>query len=374
MLTILVSQNVKSYLFLPIARDFVTDVGVSMMHIMELPKIVIIGRNLEDKIVDIVSDASSGKKVLVITGRTSYSVYGKNVADLLSKRFSVDVHIIEGDALEEYESILNSQRDYEVIIGIGGGKTIDVSKAVAYKMGSKFVSVPTVASHDGIASPMFSFMKGNSLYSKKARMPYAIVADLNVIESAPRRYLSSGCGDLVAKYTAVKDWVLGHKVNGEYYGDYAASLAKMSAEIVFKNAKRIGKGDTEGVKIVVEALISAGVAMGIAGSSRPCSGSEHLITHALTSLVKDPPLHGEACGLSTIVAAYMHRAAWRKVKETLAKVGAPTSLSDVGIDVQTFARAISIAPSIRPERYTILHKLRPSMEEAKKILYDVELA
>ncbi|PUA31896.1 MAG: hypothetical protein B9J98_05225 [Candidatus Terraquivivens tikiterensis] len=343
---------------------------------MELPNIVIIGRGLIDKVVEVALTASGGQPILIVTGKTSYSMYGRSVSEAMSEKASIEVHQVEADASQEVEVIrkILSKNKFGAIVGIGGGKVIDISKASAHEAGIRLVSVPTVASHDGIASPMVSMVDSGQPYSRMASMPFAVVADVEVIEKAPHRYLASGCGDLVAKYTAVKDWKLSHKITGEYFGDYSASLAYMSAEIIFRNARKIGKRKEDSIRTVVEALISAGVAMGIAGSSRPCSGSEHLISHALGRLMEDPPLHGERCGVATVLMALLHRAAWRRVKSALSSIGAPSDLSGLGVDEQTFVKAVTMAPEIRPDRYTILHKIRPTESDVRRMIREAELS
>ncbi|MEM3067000.1 MAG: sn-glycerol-1-phosphate dehydrogenase [Nitrososphaerota archaeon] len=342
---------------------------------MELPNLIIIGRSLIGKVAEVALTASSGQPILIIVGKTSYSIYGRSVSETIANKTSIEVHQVESDISQELEIIrkILSKNKFGAIVGIGGGKVIDVSKASAHEAGIRLVSVPTIASHDGIASPMVSMVDSGQPYSRMASMPFAIVADVDVIEKAPHRYLASGCGDLVAKYTAVKDWKLSHKITGEYFGDYSASLAYMSAEIIFRNAKKIGKRRHDSIRTVVEALISAGVAMGIAGSSRPCSGSEHLISHALGRLIEDPPLHGERCGVSTVLMALLHKAAWRRVKSALSSIGAPSDLSELGVDEQTFVKAVVMAPDIRPDRYTILHKLRPTESDVRRMLKEAEL-
>lgn len=347
-----------------------------MAHIMQLPNIVVIGRGLKDKVAEVALTASGGQPALVVTGKTAYSIYGRSVSEAIAKKTDVEVHHVEVEISQELETIrtILSKKRFGVVVGIGGGKVIDISKASAHEAGVRFVSVPTIASHDGIASPMVSAMDSSQPYSRMVSMPFAIVADIDVIEKAPHRYLASGCGDLVAKYTAIRDWRLSHKVTGEYFGDYAASLAYMGAEIIFKNARKIGKRKQDSIRTVVEALISAGVAMGIAGSSRPCSGSEHLISHALGRLIEDPPLHGERCGVSTIFAALAHKVAWKRVKTALSLVGAPADLSELGVDEQTFVKAVLMAPDIRPDRYTILHKLRLTESDVRRMLREAELS
>jgi glycerol-1-phosphate dehydrogenase [NAD(P)+] len=250
------------------------------------------------------------------------------------------------------------------IVGVGGGKSVDVGKLAAFKLRLPFFSVPTSASHDGISSPFASLRGLDRPYSVMAKPPVGILADIDVIASAPRRLLASGCGDLVSKLTAVKDWELAHRVTGEYYGSYSASLALMSANAVLDRSKTLGRFGKESVRDLVEALISTGVAAGIAGSSRPCSGSEHLFCHYLDMLAPEAGLHGEKCGIGTIMMAKLHGIDWRRVRSALKNVGAPVEASQIGVDDSQVTESLMKASSIRPDRYTILSKKKLTRSSA----------
>jgi glycerol-1-phosphate dehydrogenase [NAD(P)+] len=243
-----------------------------------------------------------------------------------------------------------------VVLGVGGGKTIDVAKLSSTREHIPFISAPTTASHDGIASPRASIKDLPTPTSVEAQSPIAIIADTNVISKAPHRLIASGCGDLIAKYTAVHDWTLGHKRTGEYYGDYAAALSNLSATLVTRNAELIRSRTEEGFRVVLEALLSCGVAMSIAGSSRPCSGSEHAFSHALDQVAPRPALHGEQCGVGSIVMSCLQGLDWKMIKRTLTIVGAPTTARELGIEPQYIIKALVQAGEIYPERYTILNE------------------
>ena len=116
---------------------------------------------------------------------------------------------------------------------------------------------------------------------------------------------------------------------------------------------------------IVEALISAGVASCIAGSSRPCSGAEHLFSHAVDKLEPGVGLHGEKCGIGTIMIAKLQGQDWEKIVKTLKGVGVPTTAKEIGLKPGTLAKALTIAQSLRPERYTILNEV--NMTEKKAI-------
>jgi glycerol-1-phosphate dehydrogenase [NAD(P)+] len=201
-----------------------------------------------------------------------------------------------------------------------------------------------------------------------AQAPIAIIADTNVISRAPWRFTVSGCGDVIAKFTAVRDWKLAHEETNEYYGGYAASLALMSARLVTENADLISRGSEEGLRVLMEALISCGVSMSIAGSSRPCSGSEHLFSHALEMIKPNYSLHGERCGVGTIVMAYLHKANWTRIRDTLRKLGAPTNTDELQIESEDATKALEMAATIRQERFTILNKINLSHDSCERLV------
>ncbi|MBC7130910.1 iron-containing alcohol dehydrogenase, partial [Candidatus Bathyarchaeota archaeon] len=254
------------------------------------------------------------------------------------------------------------------VFGVGGGTKIDVAKLASAWQGIPFISVPTTASHDGISSPLSSVKGFQKPFSVKAQAPIAIIADTRIIRMAPYRLVASGCGDVIAKITAVRDWKLAHEERGEYYGDYAASLALMSAKLVTESAEAIKSGSEEGLRVLLEALISCGVAMSIAGSSRPCSGSEHLFSHSLDIIRPNCSMHGERCGVGTIIMAYLHDADWTLIRDTLKILGAPTTANELGVTNEEAIRALFMASSIRPDRYTILNKLNLSLERCAEVL------
>jgi glycerol-1-phosphate dehydrogenase [NAD(P)+] len=249
-----------------------------------------------------------------------------------------------------------------LIIGIGGGRSVDIAKLIGFNLNKPFVSIPTSASHDGIASPFVS-VKGDKPHSLVATAPLGVFVDVDIIKKAPKKLLASGCGDLIAKITAVQDWQLGRDKTGEYYGRYSAELALMSAKFLIKNSTRFSKKGLH-VREIVEALISAGVASCIAGSSRPCSGAEHLFSHAVDKLKPGVGLHGEKCGIGTILISKLQGQNWKQVVKTLKDVGAPTTAKEIGLEPDVLAKALTIAQSLRPERYTILKEVDMTEDKA----------
>jgi glycerol-1-phosphate dehydrogenase [NAD(P)+] len=141
----------------------------------------------------------------------------------------------------------------------------------------------------------------------------------------------------------------------------------MSAKIIMDSAETIKKGGEENVRKVVKALISCGVAMSIAGSSRPASGSEHKFSHALDMIAPSPALHGEQCGVGTIMMMQLHGRDWEHIRDALISIGAPTTAKDLGIEDEYIIEALVRAREIRPERYTILEEVKLDEKQAEKL-------
>jgi len=300
-----------------------------------------------------------GKRALIVSDSTTLKLAGRGVHRSLKEiNFDADCVLIKEADMKTVKATqkLVKKNKNDFLLGVGGGRCIDVAKLASFYGGKPFVSVPTAASHDGIASSRASIKGGKKPTSIEAHTPIAVIADTLIIKRAPRRLLAAGCGDLVANLTAVRDWELAHRLKGEPFSEYAAALSSMSAQLVLENAGIIRRHTEESVRKVVKALISSGVAMSIAGSSRPASGSEHLFSHALDLVAPKPALHGEQCGVGAIMMMYLHGNDWQAIREALQTVGCPTNAKELGIAPRYIVKALTIAHRIRPERYTILKK------------------
>jgi glycerol-1-phosphate dehydrogenase [NAD(P)+] len=321
---------------------------------MQLPRDVVIGHDALAQLPPVCEDLKLGESALVIAGPRTMEVAGSRVVDLLAESRSVETALITTISVERIQEIEETAAEVDFFVGVGGGTVIDTAKIVSFNLDRPFVSIPTAASHDGIGSARASVpMEGGSV-SLEAHPPMAIIADTGVIAAAPHRLLASGCADIISNYTAVLDWELSQRLRGETFSEYAASLSRMTAEILVKNADMLKPHTEESAWMVTKALVSSGVAMSIAGSSRPASGGEHKFSHALDRLAPGKGLHGEQCGIGTIITMYLHGGDWRGIRASLRRIGAPVTPAEVGIDDEIAVQALLEAKNIRPERFTIL--------------------
>lgn len=324
---------------------------------MQLPRDIVIGNGVINEVRNVCTDLKLIDNALVVTGKSTKGIAGEIVQDSLQDvGQNVELVISESASMKEVERIRKHaiESGTKYFLGVGSGKTIDVAKLVATDLEVPFISVPTAASHDGIISSRASIKDGKTTTSIQANAPMAVIADTEIIANAPYRLLAAGCGDIISNCTAVLDWQLASRLQNVQFSEYAAALASMTAQILIDSADSIKPELESSVRMVVKALVSSGVAMSIAGSSRPASGSEHMFSHALDRIADEPALHGEQCGVGTILMMYLHGGDWKKISDALQVIGAPTTAKELGIEDKYILEALVLSHTIRPERYTIL--------------------
>jgi len=342
----------------------------SKSKIMELPRSVVVGHDVLDQIPDVCIKLGFPKNGLIVADEMTRSIAGNAVKDFLQDSgFTTDIVMIkeaDDDTVKTVEE-LAGEADTGFLLGVGGGRPIDVAKCSSFNSELPFISVPTTASHDGIVSSRASISVKGVKQSLEAHSPMAVVADTSIITNSPPRMLAAGCGDIISNKTAVLDWKLAQRLRNEEYSSYAATLSDITASLLMENASEIKLGLEESTWQILKALVASGVAMSIAGSSRPASGSEHKFSHALDRMAKTPCLHGEQCGLGTIMMMYLHGGDWERIRDTLADIGAPVNVDNVEISKEEVVQALVMAHEIKPERYTILGYKGLSEEAAESL-------
>ncbi len=179
--------------------------------------------------------------------------------------------------------------------------------------------------------------------------------------------LAAGCGDVISNLTAVLDWKLAHRLKAEEYSSFAATLAVSAADQILENIHAIRPGLEQSAWLVVKSLVVSGVSMAVAGSSRPASGAEHLLSHALDRVAPGAAMHGEQVAVGSIVMMHLHGGDWTRIRNALETLGAPTTAKQLGIPGRKFVQALTTCHSLRPDRYTILGESGLTREAAQEV-------
>ncbi len=298
------------------------------------------------------------KKVAILTGN-----YGeKLVTEKKIDSHFQDVVLINVRKCKDISYIRSFiiHKKAELILAVGGGSVNDISKYISMETSIPLIYVPTILSNDGIASPI-SIIKINGNYkSLGTTPPIGIIADIEVISKSPKIFLLSGLGDLISNLSAILDWELANREIGEKIDIFAKNIAFSSAINILYNFRK-GKYDTifesKFIEDLFNGLIMSAISMIIAKSSRPASGAEHNISHAMDKL-NIGKLHGIQVGFATLFTLYLHGA--KDILEDVLKLykqfNFPIYFTSLEISEKIFIEALKLAPFIR-SRYTILNKL-----------------
>lgn len=267
-------------------------------------------------------------------------------------------------------------KDSDIIISIGGGRVLDVGKHTATKLRINYISIPTAPSNDAIASPtaVLKDAEGKS-QAIGVNMPLGVLVDLEVMAQAPANIIAGGIGDLLSNISALKDWKLGKEDKQEVIDDFAYLLSETSIETLYTpycSLQKINVTEPDFLRRLTQGLVLSGISASIAGTSRPFSGGEHEISHAIDTLFPGSGMHGHQAGYATLLTEEMRGSDWKSLAGFFKSVGVPTSYTAFNLTEDQMVKVIQYAPQTRPDRYTILEKLNLSEEQIRKTLRTVE--
>lgn len=316
------------------------------------------------------------RSVTVISGKGPTCRITERIVAKLKLRPSRFTHLLCTDNTLQTIGPLEAEvrrHSTEVIIGIGGGTVLDVVKWIGWKTALPCMLVPTALSNDAVCSPVASIrVTPKGKLSIMVGMPWAVVIDLDIAALSPPRLFASGAGELLSNITALEDWQLAHRVKKEKIDPFAFMLANQAAQsfIHADGESRISPASL--LRITAEALIMSGIAMAVAGSSRPCSGSEHLISHALDLISGGKALHGEQVALAALISEHLQGKGdpGSSLRPLFKRFRLPTHYAELGYSKEEMIAAIRQAPSLR-NRYTILHEAKLTPGQIGSLLDDV---
>jgi glycerol-1-phosphate dehydrogenase [NAD(P)+] len=277
---------------------------------------------------------------------------------------SVQARSIAGSSFERASELFTELWGRcDAFVGLGGGQALDTAKYVAFLSDRPYYAIPTSLSNDGFASPGVSLTLSGHRRSLRSAMPFAVVVDTDVCINAPYPLWWSGVGDLLAKLTAIFDWKLAFHIVGTPVNDFAALLSDATVHQFMADPNRT----IDGARLLATALMLNGIAMEICGSSRPASGSEHLISHALDMVSSRPRLHGLQVGLATYIVSRLQAQSTERIASVFDATGFWKGVKADPFSRREWIEAVRMAPTLKQNFYTILSH-RDCVPEVEEIL------
>jgi glycerol-1-phosphate dehydrogenase [NAD(P)+] len=330
--------------------------------------------------VDVRANALDDVTQLVIDGRISSDgrfalVVGPGIGDEVVRRIGAglpndDVFVVTDDRIDTAMALAEGirTRRVDVVVAVGGGRTLDVAKLASSRLGLPMVAVATSLAHDGVASPVAVLTVGDARASFGVATPVAVVVDLELVGRSPVRMLRAGIGDVVSNASALADWRLARDVRGEAVDGLAATFAGTAAQAVLE--ERDPTTSSRFIACLADALVLSGMAMAVAGSSRPCSGACHEISHAIDELFPGLALHGEQVAVGALFASVLRgdEPSAVALARCMKRHDLPCTPGDLGLADESFLVAVRHAPATRPERYTVLEHMAPSDAQLRATL------
>jgi len=325
---------------------------------LEFPKVFFIDPELDEvhaaqTLVEIL-DRLGIQKPYVLTSR-----FGRSLAGRLEGPIAPHAPVEGAD--QAWASELGAAARSEgadAIVAIGGGRRLDIAKLAAARAGLTNIAVPTQLSHDGICSPVAVVPNEEGVAeSLGAVPPRAVIVPLPTLADAPVATIAAGLGDLLANPLALRDWALAAQRGLEDIDQRAWDLSTESFEAVegfLDQDPAVSEKDPNFLKHLADALVLSGMSMICSGTSRPASGGEHEISHAIDELYGGRALHGAQVAFGTLISVALYEEDVEPTKQRLRKLGLPSHPEDLELTEDDLVDVILAAPGTRPGRFTIL--------------------
>lgn len=303
-------------------------------------KTIEVSENAIEKVADILNDYN---RIFIVCDKNTYEVAGKRVVELLTEanKFShmciindpglptaenVGKVLIEAGIDDEVYDINSFSTNPDYILAVGSGSVNDISRMVSYRIGIEYGVVGTAPSMDGYISSVAPLIIGNKKIIYTCSTARHIIIDLNICANAPYEMLLAGVGDMIGKYIAILDWELSTHFTDEYFCRQVADMVLEATQKCIDSSVVLKNRETATIKNVIDGLLLSGLGIAYTGSSRPASGTEHMVGQTWEVMDiengKTPHLHGIEVGEATFAAILMYQKLYQEtddlwIKETI---------------------------------------------------------
>ena len=271
-------------------------------------KAVEIGSGYLARTADILKDNGFKSKLLVVADKNTLKASEGILEVLENGGFKVKLklyEILRTADMDEVDEIERLCGESDAVLSVGSGSLNDICRLGSFRADKPFAIFATAPSMDGFASDSAPITKNNFKMSYFCRQPSVIIADTKILAAAPAELKAAGFGDMIAKYIAIVDWKVAKLTIDEYYCENVLNVTREGLKRIVALADKITLNSEEAAGAVMEALVLTGIAMKFTKTSRPASGTEHVISHFWEikklerGIISD--FHGKKVGVATLI-------------------------------------------------------------------------
>lgn len=331
-----------------------------------------IGNGIINSAGDILTESDISGKILYVYDPVVDKLYGKTIRKQIEAIGRLKEEIVNANTISYAMSIAERiiATDVNCIVGVGGGRVLDVCKYAAYISKVPFLSIPTTVANDGLASPIAVLKRQDEKpRSLGCVSPSMLLVDTEIVYNGPKMLIKAGIGDTISNYMALKDWELSCKRDKDTMNGYAYMMSKNALDVLMKT--QYNDICPEFIEVLVNSLVLSGIAMEFARSSRPVSGSEHLFSHALDYYSNTSNLHGIQVALGTVAVLKLINEDIDEIMNYLHKFQVDINPVHLGIDLETFIYCFQNATSMRNNRYTYLNEIDLNRDRLEQVYQEL---
>lgn len=284
------------------------------------PEAVAYEADAADRVPGLLEMATDGRRVAVLMDVRTRAAAGAEVCTALADAGWEVLAVLVRDPAPGHSPVCEDRTKekledeigpVDAFVSVGSGVITDLTRWIAWDGARRFVSFATAASMNGYCSANVAPAINGAKTLLRARPPLAVVSAPSVIQGAPYELTTSGLGDALAKAVSTADWRMNNIIFGDYFCPRAVSLIAGIETRYLEHPEDVKAGQPDAMEAIYRALLLTGTAMTMAGTTSPCSGGEHAVSHALdmTAMSRglEHDLHGRQVGIGTILTSELYR-------------------------------------------------------------------
>ena len=283
----------------------------------------------------------------IILPQDALIVTMKDLWDRFENYFTknVQVHFVKNLNIETLENDYDKFKNFNAVVGIGGGQAVDAAKFFSWKSNAKLFQVPTSMSVNAAFGHRFAARINGNINYIGWTTPEAVYVDFDIIKNAPKLFNRSGICEIMCYHTAHLDWKYADKVGKcekkWAYDQQAVNEAKSVLDYMLEGIDDIKEVNDNGIIRLMNANSWGGPAFHNFGwNPRPIEGTDHFVFYSLEYHTKKSYIHGQPVNMGVYVGSLLHNSKAEDMLDYIIRAGVDIRPESMGITWEDMANAL----------------------------------